>query len=306
MTPGVWAVVTTFEPDASLPAAIASIDDQVDGLIVVDDGSRGHASHEVLTQLERAGVRVLRGERNAGIAAALNRGIRIALDAGARAVVTFDQDSHAPAGFVASLLSARDGAAAEGLLVGPVVPQHFASVSQVRGRTAGGTLLARHVIQSGMMLDAETIRDVGGMLEPLFIDLVDTEYELRCLDHGRLAIAAPGASLEHTLGRRYRGRGALPLPVLTLSTPFRYFYRARNRVIIDRRYLRRRPTRILRDSALDAAHFLLACSLARPRRAMWRLLREGRRAGRRGQGGRIPDELRALASTVSWAADPVD
>lgn len=305
MTSGVWAVVTTFEPDASLPAAIASIDEQVDGLIVVDDASSAGASRQVLTQLEGAGVRVLRGERNAGIAAALNRGIRIALDAGARAVVTFDQDSHAPTGFVASLLSARDAAAAEGLRVGPVVPQRFASVSQVSGRTGGGTLLARHVIQSGMLLDAETIREVGGMLEPLFIDLVDTEYELRCLDHGRRAIAAPGASLEHTLGRRYRGRG-LPLPVLTLSTPFRYFYRARNRVIIDRRYLRRYPARILRDSVLDSAHFLLAWSLARPRRTMWRLLREGRRAGRRGQGGRIPDDLRALASAVSWAADPVD
>lgn len=305
MTSVVWAVVTTFEPDASLADALASIRAQVDEVVVVDDGG-GAAADPVLAALSDAGTRVVRLETNSGIAVALNRGIRTALDAGADAVVTFDQDSRIGAGYVSGLLAARAAAASEGLSVGPVVPERFAAVSQVHGATAGGTLLARHVIQSGMLLDRETIREVGGMFEPLFIDLVDTEYELRCIDHGRVVVAAGGTSLEHSLGARYRRRGGLPFPVLTLSMPFRYFYRARNRVIIDRRYRRRHPMRILRDSLLDAAHFALVWSIARPRRTMWRVLREGRRAGRRGEGGRIPAELRSLAAAITWAAERID
>ena len=101
-----------------------------------------------------AGARVVRLETGTpGIAAALNRGIRTALDAGADAVVTFDQDSRIGGGVRRGLLAARAAAAAEGLRVGPVVPEQFAAVSQVHGATAGGTLLARHVIQSGMLLD---------------------------------------------------------------------------------------------------------------------------------------------------------
>ncbi len=199
MTSVVWAVVTTFEPDASLADALASIRAQVDEVVVVDDGS-GAAADPVLAALSDAGTRVVRLETNSGIAVALNRGIRTALDAGADAVVTFDQDSRIGAGFVSGLLAARAAAASEGLSVGPVVPERFAAVSQVHGATAGGTLLARHVIQSGMLLDRETIREVGGMFEPLFIDLVDTEYELRCIDHGRVVVAAGGTSLEHSLG----------------------------------------------------------------------------------------------------------
>jgi len=305
MTRTVWAVVTTFEPDGTLAEAIASVRGQVDALVLVDDRSTRAASIGVLARIEEAGVKVIRMGTNSGIAAALNRGISAALDAGADVVLTFDQDSRIADGYVSALLAAEAAARAEGLRVGPVVPERFAAVSQVRGRTRGGTLLAHHVIQSGMLLGRDTVRAVGGMLEPLFIDLVDTEYELRCVDLGFTIVAAPGASLGHNLGRRYRRRGALPFPVLTLSTPFRYYYRARNRVIIDRRYRRRHGARILRDWALDTVHFALAWSLARPRRAMCRLLREGTRAGRRGQGGRIPDELRELAATITWAATPI-
>lgn len=299
----VWGVVTAFRPDADLVDAVQRLLPQTDGVVVVDDGS-GPDSAPIFDTLICIGAKVIHLETNSGIAAALNRGIQCGLDAGADAVVTFDQDSHVGDDFVRALRTARRTALDAGVGVGPVVPEFFAGVRQVHGRI-GVALTARHVIQSGMLLHRDVFAHVGDMSESLFIDLVDTEYELRCLDARLTCVAAPGLRLEHSLGAQYRAPGLLPLPVLTLSTPFRYFYRARNRVIIDKRFGRRHPARILRDSTLDRVHFALAWWVARPRRAFWRLMRAGSAAGRRGEGGPIPSELNELARTITWAADRV-
>ena len=96
------------------------------------------------------------------------------------------------------------------------------------------------------------------------------------------------------------------LRVVTLSSPFRYFYRMRNRILLERDYRRRFPLRLLRDGVTDRVHFLIALSLARPRREMWAVLREGARAGRRGQGGRAPAGILQRAAGVHWDADRLE
>ena len=101
---GVWAVISTFRPGASALAAVTSVQEQVDGVIVVDDGS-GEASAAALERLRDLGAHVSASAENLGIAASLNRGIREARARGARHVLTLDQDSEVPAGFVERLLA---------------------------------------------------------------------------------------------------------------------------------------------------------------------------------------------------------
>ena len=308
----VWAVVTSFRPDGGLLDATAALTDQVAGVIVVDDGSGAGFDH-VLDALVAQGVTVLRREENAGIAAALNAGIEDALARGCDAVVTFDQDSMVEPGFIAALVRAHGHAIDVGLRPGAVVPEYFAGVSQVHARTAEGTLLARHAIQSGMLLDRSVVEHVGLLREELFIDLVDTEFELRCHAAGLASVAAPGLVLAHSLGRQYERRlfgmrVSLPgiPPVVTLSTPFRYYYRVRNRVVVNREFGRRFFAWTCRDTVLEMLHFASALTLARPRRALWALYRAGVRDARRGRMGRMPRELQEMAATISWSARPAD
>ncbi|MDR7112519.1 rhamnosyltransferase [Microbacterium trichothecenolyticum] len=305
----VAAVVTSFRPDAGLLRAVQAVGAQVDHVFVVDDGS-GQESLSILAEAEATGATVIRLPGNLGIAEALNRGISAALEAGADAVLTLDQDSLVPDGFVDGLRAAADASSASVDVRGPVVPEYFAGVRQVRGRDRDGALLAHGAIQSGMLLDRDLIEDVGLMSAQLFIDLVDTEFELRCLAAGRPVIAAEGLRLAHSLGVQYRRRGRVPIPgvprVMTLSSPFRYYYRARNRVLVHRAYWRRVPARMLRDALVEGVYFAVVISLARPRSSMLRLVRAGLRAGWRGEGGRIPAEWEGLAAGTSWAADRVD
>ncbi|WP_374311202.1 glycosyltransferase [Microbacterium sp.] len=303
---------SAFRPDQAIVDAVRSVAGQLSGpVVVVDDGSGAGYEH-VWSALSEAGARVVRREENQGIAGALNHGIRVASAGDAvDAVITFDQDSTVDDGFVSALVEAEGDAVRRGHGVGVVVPEFFAGVSQVRSRRPDGTLLARHAIQSGMLIPRRTIEAVGLLREDLFIDLVDTEYELRCHVAGLASVAAPGVRLGHALGRQYRresfGRPvSLPgiPPVVTLSTPFRYYYRVRNRRVVNRLYLRRAPAWILRDSLVEVLHFGNAWMLARPRRALWRLYRGGWRDAGAGRLGRIPDSLEREAASISWAAPP--
>ena len=225
-------------------------------------------------------------------------------------IVTFDQDSVAPEGFVAALVETHT-AASRMQSVGPVVPEYFAEVRQVHHEQPDGTLVARHAIQSGMLISRDLVTAVGFMRTDLFIDLVDTEFEMRCTAAGRPTIAARGLRMAHSLGRQYVrtafGRPFHPPgvpPVVTLSSPFRYYYRVRNRVVINREYWRTHLGWVARDTLLEAAHYLNAWVLARPRRRLWTVYASALGDARHRVMGRIPAPTEAIAATISWGAPP--
>lgn len=304
---GAWAVLSTFNPGLAAERAVTSVVNQVEGVIVVDDGT-GPAADEVLNRLAATGALVYRHHENRGIAAALNTAMRLARERGAESVITLDQDSVVPSGFVQALHAAKDAAIADGVRVGAVVPEYFAAVRQARG-PIGSYGLASNVIQSGMLLPLPVVSAVGELRTDLFIDLVDTELELRLRREGYTVLAAPGLRLGHALGRQYRrelfGRevqmAGIP-PQVTLSTPFRYFYRLRNRIIVNREYLRVAPKQIMRDTALELVHFVNALWLARPRRALWSVYKAAVSAAVHGQMGKMPTSLQATAASVVWNA----
>ncbi len=301
------AVVTAFCPTADLLGNVARLRDQVDGVVVVDDAS-GEAFDGIFGDLENAGAVLVRLSTNSGIAAALNAGVAAAQLADDDLVVTFDQDSTVPDGFVDALVRGWDAARRSGRRVGSVSPASFAGESQ----TFEDATTAREPIQSGCLYSGEVIREVGPFRTDFFIDLVDTEYYFRLRSMNFECLAVPGLDLPHELGRSYpiavfgheivwRGH------VLTtsLSTPFRYFYRARNRVVVNAEYRDAERALLRRDRLLELRHLAFVLMYARPRVSMMRLLSLGRRAGRRGAMGRIPDDALEVAMSITWSRVPV-
>ena len=306
----VAAVMTTYNPSQKTVANAARIRPQVDALIVVDDA--GDTGDEVLATLEAAGAIVLRQPTNGGIGAALNRGVNLALSIDAKFILTFDQDSTIADDYVASLIDAYDAGRKHGA-IGFVAPEFFGPVRQgFESKQHSDLLVTQNVIQSGMLIPAETFRSAGLFDESLFIDLVDYEYELRIRALNLLGIAAPGITFVHELGTLYERRlfgFRLSLPGLgsttTYSTPFRYYYRVRNRLVINRRYKRHERSTIRRDTSIDFIHFLFALQTARPRRTLWRVMRAGWKAARKNEMGRMPAALMKEAQTTRWSAPRV-
>ncbi|GAA1984891.1 hypothetical protein GCM10009777_18570 [Microbacterium pumilum] len=306
------SVVTAFAPTADLLDNLRVLVEQVDQVVVVDDGS-GPGYDDVLAAATSLGARVVRLPENLGIAAALNAGVAALLEPDAArepdGIVFFDQDSRIGPGFVRSLTAAHVAAARAGIPVAATAPEFFAGVSQAHGER-DGHLLSRQPIQSGLLVSAVAVGVVGPFRDDLFIDLVDTEYTMRAEAHGFVTIAARGLDLPHALGRRValspfgrvvRVPGGQPIG-FTVSAPFRYYYRARNRVVVNRAYRRRRPFAVARATVLEWRHYVIVWFAVRERRRFAAILRAGRADGRRGRLGRIPDAVARAAADITWRA----
>ncbi|SFR95772.1 rhamnosyltransferase [Microbacterium sp. cf046] len=308
----VSCVVTAFAPTADLLDHLRALTGQVDRIVLVDDGS-GPAYDAVLADAAAMGVDVVRLPRNLGIAAALNAGVRALLDDASGSapapdgIVFFDQDSRVGPGFVRAVADAHVAASRDGLPVAAAVPEFFADVSQVHGEQ-GPHLIARRPIQSGMLVAAVALRAIGPFREDLFIDLVDTEFSMRAEVRGFIMVAARGLDLPHELGRRVgirvlrrvlRTPSGRPMG-FTVSAPFRYYYRARNRVAVNRIYRRRLPLTVARATLLEMRHYVIVWLAVRDRREFTRILRAGRADGRAGRMGRIPDAVAEVAARIDW------
>lgn len=306
----VVAVFSAFRPEPALIDHCAALAPQVARVIVVDDGS-GETAEPVLTALEDAGITVLRQPHNDGIAAAMNRGIDAAIEGGAEFVITFDQDSNVPEGFVHALVEEFDRATAAGLRVGMVAPEFFSATPQTRMQQNTGFLQAYAPIQSGLLMLRTALRELGPQREDYFIDLVDTEYYLRARRAGFEVICAPGLVLPHgfghrlyvhLLGKRLVKSNGRPRMV-AVSSPFRYYYRARNRVVLNREYGKAPETKALlrRDTRNDLLlDYGVAIWSARGKFRLLSLMCAGWVDGLRGSLGKMSPKLMKRASRISW------
>lgn len=257
----VVAVITALNPPPDLPLRAQSLRSQVDHIIVVDDGSRSESSR-VFEELSQDAAEILHHGENLGIAAALNTGIRAAMEQNASAILTLDQDSKLAPAYVEHCLDAIQAARGAGRAVGFVCSRRMNGLD-VPSRHGKHGIEPYDPMQSGMLIPVQTFDRVGLFEEGLFIDAVDSEFTLRVRHAGLSVEFAPGTDLEHALGEqtpktmfgRTLSRGGSP-ELFSAHSPARLYYVTRNRVITNMRYARHDPAWVLRriyDDAVFAA-----------------------------------------------------
>jgi rhamnosyltransferase len=289
----VGATVAAFHPGAELLSAVEGVVGQVDAVVVVvDEHPVTDATRTILEACRTAGADVVEHGANRGIGAALNTGVSrlAALRPGLTDVLTLDQDSAVPEGYVAALLAARSTAAAAGVRVGMVAPDSVGSILRLPVRRRAGdheVRLGGEPIQSGLLVPTEVLGRLHGFEESLFIDGVDTDFYLRARDLGLQCVLAPDTRLEHRLGRAITVGGDHELPLLVAAT-FRYHYQWRNLVALVRRHARRHPFWAVRAVVRAARHLAIVTLLVPGRLARLREAYGGVRAGLRGETGPRP------------------
>jgi len=258
------AVVVCFNPPPGLSARLATLATQVDRLVVVDNGPPEQHADLAASLGALPHLRIIANPHNAGIATALNQGLRALAAEGIRWALTLDHDSTPTPAMLPRLLEATTSShATDAALFVPrihyALPEMvcrwpvtrpgdryaFRRVAYDRMRTPTPVDLA---ISSGMLIDLAQLDHIGGFLEGLFIDLVDTEYCLRARSLGFSVMAVPDAILEHHLGevecRRLGSVKAYP----TFHSPLRHYYISRNRVHLYRKYGRKFPSWAIYES----------------------------------------------------------
>ncbi|WP_440712143.1 glycosyltransferase family 2 protein [Gordonia sp. FQ] len=300
----VIGVVAAFEPGPELVEVVRAAIPQVASLIVVDDGSPSlrteptGPARRALDVCADLGATVLENPANRGIAHTLNRGVRRALDEGADAVLTLDQDTHLDDDYLERAVAHLHLAAGLGLTRVTVSPARINDDVAPFWFAEKGLTLAFEPIQSGLVITRGLFEEIGLFEEELFIDCVETEFYLRARAHGGHALIVPGTRIVHRLGTPARWvpprllravlRGCGAGIEFSEDAPFRHYYIARNRLTLYRRYGAAEPLWCAVSIAKDTLSRGRAMLIGSHRMRRVYLSAAGARAALRGETGKIP------------------
>lgn len=265
MPRSIAAVVPTYRPD---PADVLSLVDALiesDVPLVVADDASPCTAEPVLREIAGRGVAVIRHTHNAGIARSLNAGLRSARAAGATWLLTVDQDSVLPEGYVAGLQRAIAEATARlGPRVGAVAAARVDDDSGAFGypaRMVAGVATTPEVIQTGTAWRVDALEAVGGFDESFGIDAVDAAACVRLRASGRVIVIAPELSIRHRVGHaraiRFLGRTVLA----TGHAPHRRMTMVRNRLRLAPEEFAQSPRHAMRTLRRLAVNILLAVTV---------------------------------------------
>tara|TARA_R110001583_G_scaffold118774_1_gene270236 strand:+ start:3222 stop:4079 length:858 start_codon:yes stop_codon:yes gene_type:complete len=228
-------VVVLYNPDESVCSNIASYIDYIGLLYVVDNSEQKNLllidkinSHPSVVYIDN--------KSNLGIASALNRGAKEAINHSASWLLTMDQDSRFDKTSLQTLV-AFAYSLPEDHKVGVLSPVHKtvnADVPIIKDDIL--TVEVNSVMTSGNLIYLKAFQSVGGFLEKYFIDCVDHEYCLRLKVNGFKVILHNESILEHNLGdiesRSFIGREIY----YTNHSAIRRYYITRNRLDVIFRY----------------------------------------------------------------------
>ena len=262
-------------------------------LFVVDNAS------DNATELERAlhhrsDVRLLRQDRNLGVAAAINLLFREAKKSEADYLMVVDQDSVLERGHATQLMHKFESLRALrprlGALGATIFDQHrgrfnrfktFRFPWQLRPTAApAGYHLADFLISSGTLVSMECLRDVGQMNESLFIDSVDMDWCFRATYRNWHLLGCDSPIIEQPIGS-----GTLhdigPFAGIRVHDAQRYYTMTRNRRFLHSQPYSRWVWR-LKDAARATLKLALLLALSAQRSAIWKAHWQGYQAGQPG------------------------
>ncbi|HEX8061435.1 MAG TPA: glycosyltransferase [Cyclobacteriaceae bacterium] len=199
--PRILAVIVLYFPARPAGEIIKGFKDEVDDVLIVDNTNN-----------------------NIGVAAALNKGMRKAVDEHYDWLLTMDQDSEFEPG---SLSKLKNVAFESDKKVGWVSPFHR---TQKTTGTRSGVEEVKTEMTSGSLVRVNT---AGYFEEKLFIDSIDTEYCLRLRKHGLKIIRVNDAVLIHQLGELKKNWLGFSTIVHPAS---RRYYITRNMLYVMKRY----------------------------------------------------------------------
>jgi len=250
----ICAVIVSYHPSNELLDNVAALRDQVDEIVIVDNGS-DLATKTLLDQLRNdPKVSMTYLPENLGIAAALNVGVKYAQSAGHEWLATFDQDSQASPKMIATMLQAyaqhpqkEEVASLSPRYKNPETAQVITSEAKhPQDRTQSLTEVFV-VVTSGNLLKMRIFDDIGMFNEKLFIDHVDTEFCLRCTAQGYKILEVRDATLFHCVGFPVQLKIFGRIKNITNHSRLRRYYIARNSVYIYKNFILIYPLWVLRN-----------------------------------------------------------
>ena len=228
------AGIVTYNPDMTrLKENYYQIKKQVDIVIFCDNGSEN--LDEVRTLADKEDV-VISLQENKGIATALNTLCKYAYEKGYSWIMTLDQDSVCPDGFIEQLSRHCDDSIA---IIGPRII--YEGNEQYSAKYDKEIEDVGWVITSGSLTNTKVWKSICGFDELLFIDKVDTDYGLRANASGYKVRRDNKVLLNHELGNMHCATLLGRTIYVTNHNPMRIYYQCRNTIYLGKKIGLKKP-----------------------------------------------------------------
>ena len=254
----VAAIIVSYNPDSNLFDSINLLLNQVEKVIIVDNGSK-EKYVKYIKSINEDKIEIILNKENLGIATALNIGVRKALENGYEWILTMDQDSKASPDMVKKMFNVYNSINREErkdiLSIFPnFVDERIQSIEENSNMNSYEYVDAD--ITSGNLLRKEVFVKVGFFDDSLFIDLVDTDFCMRLNEKGIKMIKIRDAVLYHSLGESKTIKGILGSFNTSNHSALRRYYMTRNRFYIWEKYKGLNSFTLNRDKKLFKKEFV--------------------------------------------------
>jgi rhamnosyltransferase len=256
------AIVVTYYPHSNIYDNLKAVSEQVEHLIVVDNGSDiTEVNLLIKISEELKNLSLILNHRNIGLAKALNIGIKASIEKGSLWVLTLDQDSLVTANFVSSMINAYENCPYKPQVMS-VGPTYISSseIEALNGVTrkiySQSEKLEEHplyskcktVITSGNLVNISVFNKVGFFNESYFIDYIDLEFCLRLSRFGYKIIQSNKSILFHKIGIPTQHIFMGKIFITSNHSNIRRYYLLRNSILTYRKYLLNEPVWVCKNS----------------------------------------------------------
>lgn len=302
------ALIITYNPPAHFGGHIEQLFSEFGNIILVDNGS----TPEIQTLLEEQSqawgeaLTLILNEKNLGIAAALNQGFRWAIEHGHQYIIALDQDSMPAPGMLKALTEGREEHPNRDnlALLAPMIIEELVPHLPLYMRRKNNHFMPEYVpakkgllrnititITSGSLYNLEIWQKLGPFRDDFFIDYVDTEYNLRAIQHGYEISVQCEARLIHNLGKRQQKKLLWKMLYPTFHSPVRWYYISRNRIAMLRLYALKQPHWFIYEIDAMIRAFIRVFTLENQRIQKFRAFLYGTYDGLRGKMGEISPQV---------------
>jgi rhamnosyltransferase len=232
----VCAVLVTYHPDAAMLENLRQVLAQVQGLVIVDNGSSPNEIEALRGMSHDGGFHLIENGVNLGIAEALNQGVRWVKSQGYPWALLFDQDSNMRSGYVQSMFTTwlAHPKRSQIACIHPRYMHPELGCWESAPRAPDGSPV--WCLTSGALMPTWIFDKIGWFASEFFIDWVDIEYCFRIRAAGYLIAESQDSILLHDPGH------SAPASILGFRfwpshhNAERRYYVSRNRLAVFRKY----------------------------------------------------------------------
>lgn len=241
----IYAIIVSYEPNSSLVRLYESIKGQVDEIVIIDNNSSNTESIRILKELEIKNISIIYNKENLGVAAALNQGVKVAIDKKYKWILTLDQDSEFLPTTYKSLLESYETLKDKDKTM-IIAPKTIERINFKNNNSSGSANVVWNDVilnlTSGSLIKTEAFDKVGLFDDKLFIEQVDNDFCYRLIKNEYKIKVAQNINFIQEIGSAKKICGC----IVRNHNPERKYYLSRNVAIMLKRYFFTAPYTTLR------------------------------------------------------------